>query len=250
MYLNHLIYFTQVKLFSQWNRRWPLEFKEKLQQKITEIDDKVGERIKESLNRRHNGCGSLTNGYAGTSGDDDDDEVHHYECNANTATKDHYPSQTSSNHQNESHVKEEAQQQQQPNEIIVGTNAVQLNDPMREVLSNETSVDDIEPNEQQQVNINRPGEGTDNVAHAFDSGINDDFNNTSHVPPEPVEQVVQMRNLQINEDGGHEEVTASIPGAPSAVQQQSSHTSTTPVTITVSAIAQSMTTNTEVPLVA
>lgn len=183
------------------------------------------------MNRRHNGCGSLTNGYAGTNGDDDD-EVHHYECNDNTATKDHYPSQTSSNHQNESHVKEE--EQQQPNEIIVGTNAVQLNDPMREVLSNETSVDDIEPNEQQQVNINRPGEGTDNVAH---------------VPPEPVEQVVQLRNLQINEDG-HEDVTASIPGASSAVQQQSSHTSTTPVTITVSAITQSMTTNTEVPLVA
>ncbi|XP_073814919.1 uncharacterized protein [Musca autumnalis] len=247
----------RVKLFSQWNRRWPIEFKEKLQQKISEIDNSVGERIKEEITKRHNGCGSLTNGYAGSN--DDADDVHNYEIhNEMMLTKDHYHSHAvhavSQSNQNESHFKEDQQLQQQQ-DVIVVTNSVTLNDPMREVLSNETSVDDIEPNDQQtqpqqQVNINRAavdGVGdNDNVAH--DKNLNEDSNN-SHAR-EPVEQVVQMRNLQINEDG-HEDVTASVQ------QQQSPHTTvvaTVPVTVTVNPVvvvaAQSMTTNAEVPLVA
>lgn len=235
----------RVKLFCQWNRRWPTEFKEKLQQKISEIDNKVGERIKEEVTKKHNGCGSLTNGYATESNDADD--IHNYD----TMVKEHHTPHVSQSNQNDSHLKEDHQMQQQQ-DVIVVTNSVTLNDPMREVLSNETSVDDIEPNDQQ-VNINRAAgveDNNDNVAH--DNNLNEDSNN-SHAR-EPVEQVVQMRNLQISEDG-HEDVTASASASVQQQQQPSPHTTvaSVPVTVTVNPVvvaAQSMATNAEVPLVA
>ncbi|XP_075147889.1 uncharacterized protein LOC142221907 [Haematobia irritans] len=244
----------RVKLFTQWNRRWPLDFKDKLQQKITEIDNNIGQRIQEAVIAKHNGCGSLTNGYAGTHHDDD---LHHYECNEYmTKDEEHPQRQQQISHaqldSNERQVKEDQQhqQQEQQHEIMVVTNAVTLNDPMREVLSNETSVDDIELNEQQQqVNINRAKvEDTDNVAHD-DVGINEDCS-SSHNNREPVEQVVQMQNLQINEDG-HEDVTTSVHHHHHH-QQQQNQTQTTSTSVTVSPVvlaAQSMTTNAEVPLV-
>ncbi|XP_013107377.1 uncharacterized protein LOC106087046 [Stomoxys calcitrans] len=237
----------RVKLFSQWNRRWPADFKDKLQQKIKEIDNKIGERIQEAVNAKYNGCGSLTNGYAGTN----DDDLHHYECNE-FMTQDQQQKQQPQSQLNSigSQAKDDQPTQ---HDIVVVTNTVTLNDPMREVLSNETSVDDIELNEQQQVNINRVEVNNDNVAH----GINEDGNSSPLALREPVDQVGQMRNLQINEDG-HEDVTAS-PSVSSAVQQQPTHTTAqtttvSPVTVTVSpvvvvAAAQSMATNAEVPLV-
>ncbi|XP_017471563.1 PREDICTED: uncharacterized protein LOC108362919 [Rhagoletis zephyria] len=35
----------RIKLFREWNKKWPLELKLKLQEKITEMDSKVGEKI-------------------------------------------------------------------------------------------------------------------------------------------------------------------------------------------------------------
>lgn len=61
----------QIKLFREWNPKWPTEFKCKLQEKINEIDPKVGEKIINELKRphsMHNGDASLHLNVNGTSG--------------------------------------------------------------------------------------------------------------------------------------------------------------------------------------
>lgn len=213
----------------------------------------MGERIKESLNIKYNGSGNLTNGSI---------DGHDYESYLEVTTEDYqHPSGNERKMNN-------LQQQQVVNDVMVVTNAVTLNDPMQEVLSNETSVDDIElsvdinkpplSDQPQQVNSKETPKDNDNVAHT--DGINEDCTKPSSVctasanedgdqTKEPVEQVVQMLNLQINEED-HEDVTASAEQA-----QQPSHTtaSSVPVTVTVNPVvvvtAQTLTANAEVPLV-
>lgn len=50
----------RIKLFREWNKKWPAELKQKLQDKVTEIDSKVGEKItKENMpnaGEQVNGC--------------------------------------------------------------------------------------------------------------------------------------------------------------------------------------------------
>ncbi|XP_054732051.1 uncharacterized protein LOC129240328 [Anastrepha obliqua] len=44
----------RIKLFREWNKKWPLELKHKLQEKIVEIDSKVGEKITNEI-KSHGG---------------------------------------------------------------------------------------------------------------------------------------------------------------------------------------------------
>uniref|UniRef100_A0A034WC36 Uncharacterized protein n=1 Tax=Bactrocera dorsalis TaxID=27457 RepID=A0A034WC36_BACDO len=50
----------RIKLFREWNKKWPAELKLKLQEKVTEIDSKVGEKITNEItpnaNEHVNGC--------------------------------------------------------------------------------------------------------------------------------------------------------------------------------------------------
>ncbi|XP_037929393.1 uncharacterized protein LOC119678370 [Teleopsis dalmanni] len=41
----------RIKLFREWNVKWPLEFKSKLKEKIIEIDPKTGENIISEMNK-------------------------------------------------------------------------------------------------------------------------------------------------------------------------------------------------------
>ncbi|XP_017031294.1 uncharacterized protein [Drosophila kikkawai] len=43
----------RIKLFREWSPKWPIEFKCKLQEKISEIDEKVGEKIINELRGPH-----------------------------------------------------------------------------------------------------------------------------------------------------------------------------------------------------
>nr|AAS93708.1 RH33661p [Drosophila melanogaster] len=43
----------RIKLFREWSPKWPIEFKCKLQEKISEIDAKVGEKIINELRGPH-----------------------------------------------------------------------------------------------------------------------------------------------------------------------------------------------------
>lgn len=148
-----------------------------------------------------------------------------------------------------------------------GLFTVALNDPMTEVLNNETSVDDIETNEEVNNGNEQPlprnivtttattsGISNDNVP-VIDSINNDTIgcstiihNNAINERGEPVEQVVQMQNLQINEeneeaDKDQEDVTAEM----EQTQQQPLPTVT--VTVNPVVVTQTLTTNAEVPLV-
>ncbi|EDW15514.1 uncharacterized protein LOC6573994 [Drosophila mojavensis] len=61
----------RIKLFRQWSPKWPIEFKSKLQEKITELDPKVGEKIINELktsHSMHNGDVSVNLNVNGTSG--------------------------------------------------------------------------------------------------------------------------------------------------------------------------------------
>ncbi|KAL7730414.1 hypothetical protein ACLKA6_016643 [Drosophila palustris] len=64
----------RIKLFREWNPKWPTDFKSKLQEKINEIDPKVGEKIINELktpHSMHNGDASIHLNVNGTSGDTD-----------------------------------------------------------------------------------------------------------------------------------------------------------------------------------
>ncbi|XP_046805658.1 uncharacterized protein LOC111675794 [Lucilia cuprina] len=228
----------RIKLFNQWNRRWPTEFKEKLQQKIGEIDGKVGEKIKLALNP--NNTGTLTNGYASI-----EEDLHSLEL-----------------------IKENDE-----NLVIVANCATEIeamNDPMTAVLNNETSVDDIETSEDVSNSIEQPLFNNNTSLAPLQAGINNDdnnavasgnvnnddevcSNNTKHnhainEREEPVEQVVQMQNLQINEEKAeaekdHEDVTAVT------VEQKQQPLPSITVTVNPVVVTQTITTNAEVPLV-
>ncbi|XP_065364054.1 putative uncharacterized protein DDB_G0289963 [Calliphora vicina] len=235
----------RIKLFNQWNRRWPSEFKEKLQQKIGEIDGIVGEKIKLAINP--NNIGTLTNGYA-TNEQHPDSLEQSKENGENSVIVANYPAEIA---------------------------AMALNDPMTEVLNNETSVDDIETNEDVNNSIEQPqfNNIATNTSASLHAGINNDdknavaagndnddevcSNNTTrqnhaiNEREEPVEQVVHMQNLQINEEKveaekDHEDVTATVeqkqPQQPQAIPS---------ITVTVNpvVVTQTITTNAEVPLV-
>ncbi|KAH8381646.1 hypothetical protein KR093_010236 [Drosophila rubida] len=64
----------RIKLFREWNPKWPSDFKCKLQEKINEIDPKVGEKIINELktpHSLHNGDVSVHLNVNGTSGNSD-----------------------------------------------------------------------------------------------------------------------------------------------------------------------------------
>lgn len=233
-----LIFLFQIKLFKQWNRKWPVEFKVKLQQKITEIDSKVGEKVIIALKSKVDG--NLTNGYASDEQKSTEQFIENGDENVNTE---------SSNAE--------------------GLLTVALNDPMTEVLNNETSVDDIETiDEIKNVNeepllhniVTATGTASDiNIDNVPVPGcVNNDYiggSNTRHnhainVCEEPVEQVVQMQNLQINEenekaDKDYEDVTAEM----EQKQQQQQPLPTATVTVNPVVVTQTLATNAEVPLV-
>ncbi|XP_064550502.1 uncharacterized protein LOC135436737 [Drosophila montana] len=61
----------RIKLFRQWSPKWPIEFKSQLQEKINEMDPKVGEKILNELktpHSMHNGDVSVLLNVNGTSG--------------------------------------------------------------------------------------------------------------------------------------------------------------------------------------
>ena len=231
-------FLLQIKLFKQWNRKWPIEFKAKLQQKITEIDSKVGEKMIMALKGKVDG--SLTNGYASDEQKNTEQLIENDDENVNT----------------ESNSAE-------------GLFTVALNDPMTEVLNNETSVDDIETNEE----VNNVNEqpllrnivtttattsciSNDNIPVV--GSVNNDniacsttiHNHAINDRGEPVEQVVQIQNLQINEeneeaDKDQEDVTTEM----EQTQQQQQPLPTVTVTVNPVVVTQTLTTNAEVPLV-
>ncbi|XP_034485592.1 uncharacterized protein LOC117790292 [Drosophila innubila] len=64
----------RIKLFREWNPKWPADFKSKLQEQINEIDPKVGEKIINELktpHSMHNGDVSVHLNVNGTSGNID-----------------------------------------------------------------------------------------------------------------------------------------------------------------------------------
>lgn len=65
----------RIKLFRQWNPKWPTDFKSQLQKKISEIDPKVGEKIinelKTTTHSMHNGDVSVHLNLNGTSSNND-----------------------------------------------------------------------------------------------------------------------------------------------------------------------------------
>ncbi|KAH8312276.1 hypothetical protein KR044_010055 [Drosophila immigrans] len=68
----------RIKLFRQWNPKWPSDFKSQLQEKINEIDPKVGEKIINELktpHSMHNGDVSVHLNENGTSGNSVDCEL-------------------------------------------------------------------------------------------------------------------------------------------------------------------------------
>lgn len=55
----------QVKLFREWNPKWPEDFKLMLKEKVTEIDPPYGDRVKEEILNTlapENGNGVVSNG--------------------------------------------------------------------------------------------------------------------------------------------------------------------------------------------
>ncbi|XP_039947659.1 uncharacterized protein LOC120766309 [Bactrocera tryoni] len=66
----------RIKLFREWNKKWPAELKLKLQEKVTEIDSKVGEKITNEItpnaNEHVNGCNGDT--VAAETGDEVNEE--------------------------------------------------------------------------------------------------------------------------------------------------------------------------------
>lgn len=64
-FLLNLHFILQVKLFREWNPKWPDDFKLKLKEKVTELDPPYGERVKEEILNAfspENGNGIATNG--------------------------------------------------------------------------------------------------------------------------------------------------------------------------------------------
>ncbi|EDV91393.1 uncharacterized protein LOC6568449 [Drosophila grimshawi] len=63
----------RIKLFREWSPKWPIEFKCQLQEKINELDPKVGEKIINELktpHAMHNGDVSVQLNVNGTSGNE------------------------------------------------------------------------------------------------------------------------------------------------------------------------------------
>ncbi|XP_067616868.1 uncharacterized protein [Eurosta solidaginis] len=60
----------RIKLFREWNKKWPLELKRKLQEKIMEMDSKVAEKITKEI-KIHGGedINVITNGCNGNGSD-------------------------------------------------------------------------------------------------------------------------------------------------------------------------------------
>lgn len=206
----------------------------------------MGEKIKKSLNPNYNG--SLTNGYA--------------------ATNEH-----------ELNGLEEAKEEN----VVTANNeeeTLALNDPMTEVLNNETSVDDIETNEdvnkgieQQPLFNNTVTTTNSNTTDTLNNdeanneivavNVNDEVtsNNVRHNHAinecaEPVEQVVQMQNLQINEENlqqtqkdPEDVIAATSTAVEQKQQQQQPPLPTITVTVNPVVVTQTLTTNAEVPLV-
>lgn len=56
-----------MKLFREWNTKWPEDYKLKLKEKVTEIDAAYGDRLKEEI--LHAFAPQNGNGVAGTNGD-------------------------------------------------------------------------------------------------------------------------------------------------------------------------------------
>ncbi|XP_017073351.2 uncharacterized protein LOC108109374 [Drosophila eugracilis] len=70
----------RIKLFREWSPKWPIEFKCKLQEKISEIDAKVGEKIINELrgpHSVHNGEVAVHLNANGTSEEGGDSELEH-----------------------------------------------------------------------------------------------------------------------------------------------------------------------------
>lgn len=51
-----------MKLFREWSKKWPEATKERLKEKLTELDSGIMEKIEEELKLWENGQGHTTNG--------------------------------------------------------------------------------------------------------------------------------------------------------------------------------------------
>ncbi|KAI9584912.1 uncharacterized protein LOC119634742 [Glossina fuscipes] len=210
----------RIKLFRQWHPKWPLEFKGKLQQKIIEIDEKVGARIASELKRLQSTTAAAS---ACTT---------NVNVNGKSITVTNEPSSDEKN---------------------------SFSDSILEVLreGKETSVDDIEnvmynankPNDDDAIYNNDNNNNTQQ--RQKQQKINDVDLSTSHVVTEkPVEQVKMHKQL-FNKETASTTVTDQQ-------QQEELQQQTMSVAVTVNsvnsivtqAITTTTTTNAEVPLVA
>uniref|UniRef100_D3TQB1 Hypothetical conserved protein n=1 Tax=Glossina morsitans morsitans TaxID=37546 RepID=D3TQB1_GLOMM len=206
----------RIKLFRQWHPKWPLEFKGKLQQKIIEIDEKVGARIASELKRRQSTTAAAS---AGTTN-----------ANCKSVMDTNEPSSNEKNSFSDS-----------------------ILEVLRE--GKETSVDDIEnimydankPNDDDAIYNNDNNNNTQQ--RQKQQKINDVDLSTSHVVTEkPVEQVKMHKQLFNKE-------TASTTVTDQQQQEEQQQQTTMSVAVTVnsvnSIVTQAITTtNAEVPLVA
>ncbi|KAH8407216.1 hypothetical protein KR222_010552 [Zaprionus bogoriensis] len=147
----------RIKLFREWNPKWPSDFKCKLQEKINEIDPKVGEKIINELKQphaMHNGDVSVHLNANGASGSTDD------ELEQSPVVAETLPSTAE--------AQPAAAAAAVANEVIDQTSETANAGQLAEVVLPETSVDDDEDNDEAQPQLQLAS----NDRNADTNGIN------------------------------------------------------------------------------
>ncbi|ALC45464.1 CG12948 [Drosophila busckii] len=169
----------RIKLFRQWSPKWPIEFKAKLQEKINELDPKVGEKIINELkgpHSLHNGDVSVHLNVNGTSGNRED-ELEHLSSETERLPSTSAPVAVT--------VAVAA------NDVVDQTLGVDSDDNhLAEVLRQETPVDD-DDQLQLQVAANERNVDTNNM-HASSSAVTTIAVNATPPQPQPNDEPVEQ----------------------------------------------------------
>ncbi|XP_014092497.2 uncharacterized protein [Bactrocera oleae] len=157
----------RIKLFREWNKKWPTELKLKLQEKVTEIDSKVGEKITKEI---------MPNAEEQVNG-----------CNGNAVA-------TEARDEGSEENKTTSQIADESNEV--GEVSTNLESHIVEALNNETAVDDNNTIE----NGDNQIEDTNTISTVVtEAAIENSINNTQlHLEPDEQVQIQAQSALEEN----------------------------------------------------
>lgn len=171
----------RMKLFREWSAKWPLDYKRKLQERITEIDPKVGEKIVNEI-----GSGSSSSGLSNGLSVEENGGVESAAANVTANVNDEIVNAAVA--------------------IVNATEEAIITDNLAAMLNNETSVDD-------DVDNNRIVDLTDNNnddAHVIEEPAGQVQNHQQHVSMQQTSQV-ELQQLVIEAQSVLNNSSAEVP---------------------------------------